>query len=217
MPLLYSLIARGKVVLAEKELSAGNFPTIGRVLLNRVKPTDTKMSFVYDKYVFHYIVDNDVIYMCMADKDSKRRIPFAYLNDIKARFEEMYGATIKTAVEMNMNEEFSKVMEKRMEFFNNDPSADTITHVRGQIKEVKEVMVDNIDKVLGRGEKIEELADKTRNLDQQAFIFNSDARALKNQMWWQNTRYIILIVILVIVIIAILVISACGGFTFSFK
>lgn len=52
--------------------------------------------------------------MCMADKDSKRRIPFAYLNDIKARFEEMYGATIKTAVEMNMNEEFSKVMEKRM-------------------------------------------------------------------------------------------------------
>ena len=64
--------------------------------------------------MFHYIVDNDVIYMCMADKDSKRRIPFAYLNDIKARFEEMYGATIKTAVEMNMNEEFSKVMEKRM-------------------------------------------------------------------------------------------------------
>lgn len=53
-------------------------------------------------------------FLCMADKDSKRRIPFAYLNDIKARFEEMYGATIKTAVEMNMNEEFSKVMEKRM-------------------------------------------------------------------------------------------------------
>lgn len=54
------------------------------------------------------------MYMCMADKDSKRRIPFAYLNDIKSRFEEMYGDTIKTAVENNMNEEFSKVMEKRM-------------------------------------------------------------------------------------------------------
>lgn len=52
--------------------------------------------------------------MCMADKDSKRRIPFAYLNDIKSRFEEMYGDTIMTAVENNMNEEFSRVMEKRM-------------------------------------------------------------------------------------------------------
>ena len=64
--------------------------------------------------MFYYVVDNEVVYMCMADKDFKRRIPFAYLNDIKTRFEEMYGATIKTAVELNMNEEFSKVMEKRM-------------------------------------------------------------------------------------------------------
>ena len=196
-------------------MTSGNFPTIGRVLLNKVKPTDTKMSFVYDKYVFHYIVEDGVVYMCMADKDSKRRIPFAYLNDIKSRFEEMYGDTIKTAVENNMNEEFSKVMEKRMEFFNNDPSADTITHVRGQIKEVKEVMVDNIDKVLGRGEKIEALADKTRDLDQQAFIFNSDARALKNKMWWQNARSVVMIVVIVLVVILILVIAACGGFSFS--
>lgn len=45
----YSLIARGKVVLAEKGMINGNFPTIGRVLLNKVKPTDTKMSFVYEK------------------------------------------------------------------------------------------------------------------------------------------------------------------------
>ena len=67
-------------------------------------------------------MDDGVVYMCMADKDSKRRIPFAYLNDIKSRFEEMYGSTIKTAVENNMNEEFSKIMEKRMVslFFHND-------------------------------------------------------------------------------------------------
>ena len=45
----YTLIARGKTVLAEKAMINGNFPTIGRVLLNKVKPTDTKMSFVYEK------------------------------------------------------------------------------------------------------------------------------------------------------------------------
>ena len=151
----------------------------------------------------------------MADKDSKRRIPFAYLSDIKSRFEEMYGDTIKTAVENNMNEEFSKIMEKRMDFYNNDPSADTITHVRGQIKEVKEVMVDNIDKVLGRGEKLDQLAEKTRDLDQQAFIFHSDARNLKNKMWWQNARTTVLIAILVIIIIFILIVTACGGLSFK--
>lgn len=73
----------------------------------------------------------------------------------------------------------------------------------------------SVDKVLGRGEKIEELADKTRDLDQQAFIFNSDARALKNTMWWQNTRSIVMVAIIVIVVILILAIAACGGITFS--
>ena len=57
--------------------------------------------------------------------------------------------------------------------------------------------------------------DKTRDLDQQAFIFNSDARALKNTMWWQNTRSIVMIAIIVIVVILILAIAACGGITFS--
>lgn len=66
---------------------------------------------------------------------------------------------------------------------------------------------------MGRGEKIEELADKTRNLDQQAFIFNSDARALKHVMWWQNTRSVALIAIVVFIIILVLVVAACGGVT----
>ena len=34
-----------------------------------------------------------------------------------------------------------------MDFFSNDPKADTIKRVRGEISEVRSVMVDNIDKV----------------------------------------------------------------------
>ena len=68
---------------------------------------------------------------------------------------------------------------------------------------------------MGRGERIEDLAAKTQSLDQQAFVFNSDARALKNVMWWQNARSIAIIAVIVIVLILILVIAACGGITFS--
>ena len=33
-----------------------------------------------------------------------------------------------------------------MDFYSNDPKADTIKRVRGEISEVRSVMVDNIDK-----------------------------------------------------------------------
>ena len=69
--------------------------------------------------------------------------------------------------------------------------------------------------MLGRGEKLDQLAEKTRDLDQQAFIFHSETRSLKNRMWWQNARVTALIVVLVIVILLILIVAACGGFSFS--
>lgn len=46
---LYALVARGKTVLAEFTFTTGNFPTITRVLLGKIAPEDSKMSYVYDQ------------------------------------------------------------------------------------------------------------------------------------------------------------------------
>jgi vesicle-associated membrane protein 7 len=43
--------------------------------------------------------------------------------------------------------------------------------VQAQIDTVKDVMIENIDRVLERGERIELLVDKTDRLNQQAFKF----------------------------------------------
>ena len=49
------------------------------------------MSYVYDEYVFHYVVYKQITFLCMADDQSKRRIPFAFLEDIQNRFISTYG------------------------------------------------------------------------------------------------------------------------------
>ena len=85
MTILYALVARGKTVLAEYTFTSGNFPTITRVLLGKIVDEDGKMSYVYDQYVFHYIIENHIIYMCMCDDMNKRRIPFGFLEDIRQR------------------------------------------------------------------------------------------------------------------------------------
>lgn len=46
MTIVYALIARGKAVLAEFTATAGNFPTVTRVLLNKIPAEDTRMSYV---------------------------------------------------------------------------------------------------------------------------------------------------------------------------
>jgi len=56
-----------------------------RVLLGKIPEQDGKMSYIYDTYVFHYIQEDRLTYMCMGDDQAKRRIPFAFLEDVKNR------------------------------------------------------------------------------------------------------------------------------------
>lgn len=79
-------MARGREVLAEFTDQTGNFPTVTRVLLNKIgSDTDGKMSYVYDQFCFHYIVEDGITYLCMTDDPARRRVPFAFLEDTKGR------------------------------------------------------------------------------------------------------------------------------------
>lgn len=58
-----------------------------------------------------------------------------------------FGEEAHTAPAYQHNAEFSRVLEDRMAFYSTDQRADTINRVRGEISEVKTVMIENIDKV----------------------------------------------------------------------
>jgi len=49
-----------------------------------------------------------------------------------------------------------------MDYYSNGTNTDRILKVRKEIDEVKSIMVENIEKVLERGEKIELLVEKNR-------------------------------------------------------
>merc|ERR1711981_1415125 len=84
--------------------------------------------------------------------------------------------------------EFSHILKKEMDYFNNNPEADAVSKVKGQIEDVKNVMVENVEKVLERGEKIELLVDKTDRLTQQAFKFENTSKQLRSALFWRKVK-----------------------------
>ena len=120
---------------------------------------------------------------------------------------------LRPDVAFSMNDRFSQVLKGLMDDFNSGrmDSSTQIGQVKGQIDAVKEVMVQNIEKVLERGEKIELLVDKTDRLNQQAFKFERQSKRLKNVMWWKKVKmYLTFAFIIALVIVAISA-FACGG------
>ncbi|CAO2637461.1 Vesicle-associated membrane protein 4 [Lemmus lemmus] len=65
---------------------------------------------------------------------------------------------------------------------------DKIKHVQNQVDEVIDVMQENISKVIERGERLDELQDKSESLSDNATAFSNRSKQLRRQMWWRGCK-----------------------------
>ena len=215
MPILYALIARGPIVLSEYTDATGNFELIARRILDKISPgQDQKRQYKHDAYCFNYMVSDGTTYLALSNEVFPTRLSFAFLDDICRQFEATYGDRASTAVAYQMND-FNRTLRKQMDFFSNDPTADRIRGVDQQLSEVKEIMVDNMARLLERGEKIEVLQERTDKLSQQAYQFHRQGRALRYEYLWRNIMITLVIVAIVAVVLFVMffvaVLFACDG------
>lgn len=99
-----------------------------------------------------------------------------------------------------------------MERVNDEQSSgNTMTQIRTGIADVKEQMVDNIDRVIMRGEKIELLVDKSEELETRAIRFERSGRRLRRGMLCKNAKWgVILFVVLALIVLGIIM-GFCGA------
>jgi vesicle-associated membrane protein 7 len=74
-------------------------------------------------------------------------------------------------------------------------------------------MVENIDGLLARGERIDLLVDRTDALHESSFNFKRGAARLKDLMWWQNTKLLLAVSAGGAGLLYIIIASSCGGLT----
>ncbi|XP_028083859.1 vesicle-associated membrane protein 727-like [Camellia sinensis] len=137
---------------------------------------------------------------------------------VKDNFKQCYGASIRTdgldsigdedddeeddlfpdrfSIAYNLDREFGPRIKEHMQYCMNHPDEiSKLSKLKTQITEVKGIMMDNIEKVLDRGEKIELLVDKTENLQFQADSFQRQGRQLRRKMWLQNLQMKLMVMV----------------------
>jgi len=219
-PLLYSLIARGTTILARQAACAGNFSEVTEQILSKIPPENAKLTYSHGAYLFHYICDNRIIYMCISDDNYERSKAFAFLNEIKKRFTVQYGERVYTALPYAMNSDFSSTLTAQMRYFSDLPSPshmgngvsnNKVTQVQGQVDELKGIMVKNIDQITARGEKLELLINRTEDLQANAVTFKRTSRNLERSMCLKNAKLSIMVGVVVVIILYFIVSASCGG------
>ncbi|CAH1794407.1 unnamed protein product [Owenia fusiformis] len=207
MTIVYSCIARGAVILCSHQIGSGSFESVASDMLRNI-PTrsDTKTTYTSDNYLFHCIIENGLIYMCAADPNFGKRQPYGYLTEIKRRFQGgSLGERAQFALENELNRDFAQVMASNMEKFSNaSGGGDAVSTLQKQVDDVKGVMTQNIEKVLDRGERLDDLLDKTTDLEANSATFRKTARRVHRKMWCANMKMNICIAVIAIIVILVI-------------
>ncbi|KAL2507296.1 putative vesicle-associated membrane protein [Forsythia ovata] len=167
--LIYSFVARGTVILAEYTEFTGNFTSIAFQCLQKLPASNNKFTYNCDGHTFNYLNENGFTYCVVAVESVGRQIPIGFLERIKDDFNKRYGAgKAATASANSLKKEFGPKLREQMQYCVDHPEEiSKLAKVKAQVSEVKGVMMENIEKVLERGDKVEILVDKTENLRSQ--------------------------------------------------
>ncbi|CAL7936901.1 unnamed protein product [Xylocopa violacea] len=212
MPILYSVVARGTTILAKHATCTGNFDEVTDNILGTIPPQNDNLTYSQGQYLFHYICEDNIIYMCITDDEFQRSRAFLYLTEIKRRFLAAYGQEAQTAVAYAMNTDFGRTLASTMKHYSeSNQEIDVLANVLGDLDELKDIMSKNIDNVAMRGERLELLVNKTENLTANSVTFRKTSRNLARSLFWKNVKIYVIIGFILIVVIYVIVSISCGG------
>jgi hypothetical protein len=77
--------------------------------------------------------------------------------------------------------------------------------------QVRIKMVDNIARVVERGEKLDDVLAKSDGLRSTADSFRRTASRLKRKMFWANVRMLLTVIGLSVILLVVIFLAACGG------
>lgn len=91
---------------------------------------------------------------------------------------------------------FGPVIAASMHTYNTAPPSDELTRAQNELNQVKDIMVQNVEQILSRGERIDLLVNKTDVMAGQATAFRRGARAVRQKMWWKNKQVLALSILI---------------------
>lgn len=179
-----------------------------RVLQQVTMGPNEKKCFAHQNQMYNIVTSADTTkFLVVTNEAFPRLTAFEGLEKMKGAFAQFKSDMVK------LDEELTKIAEKY-----SDPDANKVRAVNKQVEEVKAVMIDNIDKVLERGAKIEDVCAETGRLVEEASKFEDGARELKYSMWKKRLLFIFAGIVIFLIIAFIVILLACrdtSGPTFN--
>jgi len=155
--------------------SAGEFLGFTSTMLAERTDRAARQSVKQDEYMCHCHVRPDSLAgVVCSDSEYPQRVAHSLISKMLEDFAEKVPST-KWSTEDYDTIHFPQV-SAYLAKFQNPAEADSLTKLQSELDETKIIMHDNIEKVLDRGEKLDDLVAKSEGLSYQSKAFYTTAR-----------------------------------------
>ncbi|XP_042562986.1 synaptobrevin homolog 1-like [Clupea harengus] len=213
MPVVYACITRGSIILVDLALTGGNFkdPALSLIRPLTVGPL-YRRSVLKDCFRYHVLSEDGITYICATEPSFESKRAHKFLDELQSA---LVNSPLIKRVAFAQPYEFSadlnQMLSKQMADSGAQPSSSSkVNQMQDQVNDVKVILKDNINKVLERGERLDDLIDKTDDLQATADSFQKTSTRVARKYWWKNTKMMIIIGVIVAIIILFIILLATG-------
>ncbi|CAI4891453.1 CLL_collapsed_G0036200.mRNA.1.CDS.1 [Saccharomyces cerevisiae] len=180
------------------------------------KVTKMSMNLIDGFDCFYSTDDHDpkTVYVCFTLVDIPKILPIRILSGLQEYESNATNELLSSHVGQILDSFHEELVEYRNQTLNssgngqssNGNGQNTISDIgdatEDQIKDVIQIMNDNIDKFLERQERVSLLVDKTSQLNSSSNKFRRKAVNIKEIMWWQKVKNITLLTFTIILFVS---------------
>ena len=175
----------------------------------------SRYRLVGDVNAFNFTTDNqNRVYIVITATTYPERLAFPMINELLRKFKEANGDRSLHCAEQALSKKCAATFKALCDDYEDPTRKDKVAAVAAQVDDVKLTMHKNIDGMLSNLEKANKIEEDTKRLQDQAKLFDKQARTLKRREQCKNWKLTCIIGGLILLVLIIILWSA-GAFSGS--
>ncbi|KAF2736854.1 transport protein-like protein sec22 [Polyplosphaeria fusca] len=142
---------KGKVKLIQRRLN---------------RNSESQASIESGGYTYHYLIQDDLVFLCICDRSYPRKLAFTYLSDIASEFTTTYSPQqyLQPGIRPYAFVEFDTFIQRTKTTYQDSRASQNLGKLNDELKDVTKVMTKNIEDLLYRGDSLERMGDISSRL-----------------------------------------------------
>ncbi|KAE8354776.1 Longin-like domain-containing protein [Aspergillus coremiiformis] len=150
---------------AEVELS--EIKTQAKMIFRRLSRNSAPQASIESgQYNLHYLIQDDICFLCICDRSYPRKLAFTYLADLATEFTTTYSSAQHQSPTLRPYAfvEFDTFIQRTKKLYQDSRASQNLDRLNDELRDVTKVMTKNIEDLLYRGDSLERMGELSGRL-----------------------------------------------------